>query len=149
MIVTGQGTGFATTVTGTGEGSAWAATTVGGRYETKTEELGTRDFEGVSAEGSRRVTTIPAGAIGNEMPIETVYERWYSKELGMVVFEEYRPALGEQTYKLTNVSSGNPIRPFSVPDEYRRFSEPGSVYESSYYSWLTAMVQKLSSTPRH
>ncbi len=92
------------------------------KYETRTEDLGTRDFEGVSAEGTRRTTIIPAGAIGNERPIEVVYERWFSKELGMVVYSKNTdPRSGEQTYKLTNIIKGEPDPSlFSIPTEYRR-----------------------------
>ena len=35
------------------------------KYETRSEDLGTRDFDGVTAEGRRTTTIIPAGAIGN------------------------------------------------------------------------------------
>lgn len=92
------------------------------KYETRTEELGTRDFEGVLAEGTRRTTIIPEGAIGNERPIEVVYERWYSKELGMVVYSKNTdPRSGEQTYKLTNIIKGEPDPSlFSIPTEYRK-----------------------------
>ncbi len=132
VIVTGTGaggTGFAATATGVGPGFAYS-TGGGGRYETRTVELGTRDFEGVSAEGTRRITTIPAGAIGNEMPIETVYERWYSKELGMVVYSRNTdPRFGEQTYRLTNIIRAEPDPSlFSIPTGYRRVAEPGNVY---------------------
>ncbi len=129
MVVTGAGTGFATTVTGQGFDTTWV-TSGGTRYETRTEDLGTRDFEGVSAEGTRRITTIPANAIGNELPIETVYERWYSKDIGMVVYSKNTdPRFGEQTYKLTNIVRAEPDPSlFSVPTEYRRIVEPGAVY---------------------
>ncbi|HQZ94823.1 MAG TPA: hypothetical protein PLP21_00820 [Pyrinomonadaceae bacterium] len=102
----------------------------GPKYETRTEELGTRDFEGVSAEGTRRTTTIPAGAIGNERPIEIVYERWYSKEIGMVVYSKNTdPRSGEQTYKLTNIVRSEPDPSlFAVPTEYKKVSENGTVY---------------------
>jgi hypothetical protein len=145
MIVTGQGTGFATTVIGSGESSTFAATGVGSRYETKSESLGTRDFEGVSAEGTKRVTIIPAGAIGNELPIETTYERWYSKELGMVVYSKNAdPRFGEQTYKLTNITRAEPDPSlFNVPTEYKRISEPGSVYKIS-----SAKPMKAATSPK-
>ena len=45
------------------------------KYETRTEELGVQSIEGVEAIGTRTVTTIPAGDIGNERPIEMVYEK--------------------------------------------------------------------------
>ena len=45
------------------------------------ESLGTQITEGVNAEGSRTTSTIEAGAIGNDRPIQIVSERWYSPEL--------------------------------------------------------------------
>ena len=102
--------------------------------ETKTEDLGTRDFDGVQAEGTRRVTTIPAGAIGNERPIETVYERWYSKELQMVVMSKHSdPRFGEQTYRLTNIVRAEPDPSlFSVPSGYKVVSENAAA-SGQYY----------------
>jgi hypothetical protein len=59
-----------------GEGAATKVTT---------ESLGTKSIEGVMAEGTRSTSTIPAGAIGNLMPIEVVSERWHSRQLQMPV----------------------------------------------------------------
>jgi hypothetical protein len=100
------------------------------KYETHSEDLGTRDFEGVSAEGTRRTTTIPAGAIGNERPIEIVYERWFSKDLGMVVYSKNTdPRFGEQTYRISNVQRSEPDPSlFNVPTGYKRVSEDRTVY---------------------
>src|SRR5262249_52265155 len=42
-----------------------------------TESLGSREFDGVRADGKRTTRTIPAGAIGNEKPIAIVSERWF------------------------------------------------------------------------
>ena len=94
--------------------------------QTKTESLGVREIEGVQAEGSRTVTVIPAGAIGNENPIETVYERWYSKELQLVVFSKHTdPRFGEQTYRLTNINRAEPDRSlFTPPSDYKILAEP-------------------------
>ena len=49
--------------------------------EPKTESLGKQMFDGVEAEGTRETTTIAAGEIGNELPINITFERWYSPEL--------------------------------------------------------------------
>jgi len=76
---------------------------------TKEESLGTRGFDGVVAEGTRRTLTIPAGAIGNERPIESVTERWFSPELQVVVMSRQRdPRFGETTYRLTNIVRTEP-----------------------------------------
>ncbi|MBK7392101.1 MAG: hypothetical protein IPI64_02230 [Chloracidobacterium sp.] len=101
------------------------------KYDVKTEELGTRDFEGVSAQGTRRTTVIPADSIGNERPIEIVYERWFSKDLGLVVYSKNTdPRFGEQTYKLTNIVRAEPDPSlFTVPTGYKTFPAP-SAYKS-------------------
>ena len=91
----------------------------------RTEELGTRNIEGVEAEGTRTVTTIPAGSVGNERDIEIVYERWYSKELQLIVYSRhYDPRFGEQTYRLTNINRSEPDRSLFVPPpDYNVVSE--------------------------
>src|SRR5262249_42042380 len=50
-----------------------------------TESLGEQMFDGIKAEGTRSVTTIPAGHMGNEKPLEIVFERWYSPDLQTVI----------------------------------------------------------------
>lgn len=92
----------------------------------KTESLGTKAFEGVEAEGKRTITTIAAGTIGNEKPIEVVYERWYSKELDLTVYSRhYDPRFGEQLYRLTNISRSEPDRSlFTIPSDYKVVVEP-------------------------
>ncbi len=99
------------------------------KYESKTEELGSRDFDGVSADGKKTVTTIPAGAIGNERPIEIVYERWYSNELQLTVFSRHNdPRFGEQTYRLTNLDRTEPDPTlFAVPSGYKVVTGPTNV----------------------
>jgi hypothetical protein len=86
------------------------------KYETRTESLGVQNIEGVDSEGTRSTTTIPAGAIGNERPIEIVYEKWYSKELQMTVMSRHLdPRTGEQTYRLTNINRQDPNPAFFAP----------------------------------
>ena len=98
----------------------------GQKWETRKEDLGVQNFEGVDAEGTRTITTIPADAIGNERPIEIVYERWYSKELQMIVYSKHSdPRFGEQTYRLTNINRNEPDPSlFQVPNSYRIEREP-------------------------
>jgi hypothetical protein len=82
-----------------------------------TETLGTRTIEGVKAEGTRTTTTLPAGAIGNVLPIEIVSERWFSPELQMPVLITRRdPRSGETVYRLTNLVRAEPPDDlFTVP----------------------------------
>jgi hypothetical protein len=84
------------------------------------EQLGTQVIEGVDAEGTRSTITIPAGAIGNEQPLKTVMERWYSPELKVVIQSKRSdPRFGEHTYKLTNIVRAEPSPSlFDVPSDY-------------------------------
>jgi hypothetical protein len=86
----------------------------------KTESLGKRMIEGVEAEGSRVTTSIPAGEIGNTLPIEIVDETWHSSELQLVVMSKHLdPRSGETTYRLTNLDRGEPDRSlFEIPPDY-------------------------------
>jgi TonB family protein len=88
--------------------------------ESRAEELGTQMVEGIAAVGTRQINTIPAGAIGNERPIEIVSERWYSPELQMVILIKHvDPRYGESTQRLTNIDRSEPDASlFQVPDGY-------------------------------
>ena len=91
-----------------------------------TESLGTRDVEGVRADGTRTTTTIEAGAIGNVAPLEIVSERWFSPELKTVVLSRRSdPRFGETTYRLENIVRGEPSPElFRVPPDYRVDTRP-------------------------
>jgi TonB family protein len=86
----------------------------------KNESLGKQSIEGVEAEGTRKTVEIPAGEIGNERPIEIVFERWYSPELQVVVMTRHSdPRFGETTYRLMNMNRTEPARElFEVPADY-------------------------------
>jgi hypothetical protein len=86
----------------------------------KKESLGKQTIEGVEAEGTRFTTTIPAGEIGNEQPIETVFESWYSADLQTVILTKFNdPRSGENTFRLTNINRAEPAHSlFEVPSDY-------------------------------
>lgn len=86
----------------------------------RTEQLGKRLIEGVEAEGTRTTMTIAAGAMGNDLPIETVSERWFSNDLKTVIMTRRNdPRTGETTYRLTGIRRGEPGRHlFEVPSDY-------------------------------
>ncbi len=122
--------GIVTSIATNASPKAQAITVMPGMYSYttdagKTESLGTKTFEGVEAEGTRVVTTIEAGKIGNERPIEIVYERWFSKELDLTVYSRhYDPRFGEQIYRLTNIDRSEPDRSlFTVPSDYKITAE--------------------------
>jgi hypothetical protein len=86
----------------------------------KKESLGKQMVEGVEAEGTRFTTTIAAGEIGNEQPIEIISESWYSAELQAIVMSKHSdPRIGETTYRLTNINRSEPAHSlFEVPSDY-------------------------------
>lgn len=89
--------------------------------EVKTEDLGKQTIEGVLCEGKRTTSKIPAGAIGNEQPIVTTSERWYSSELQTTVMSKRTdPRMGETTYRLTSISRVEPPSTlFQPPPDYK------------------------------
>jgi len=91
----------------------------------RVESLGSQNIEGVTAEGARTTTIIPAGKVGNEQPIEVVYEKWYSSELQMIVYSKLTdPRVGVQVYHLTNINRvEQPIYLFQPPSDYRLVGE--------------------------
>ncbi len=86
----------------------------------KKESLGTQNINGVAAEGTRITRTIPAGQIGNDKPIQVVFERWYSPDLQMVVKSiRTDPRFGTTSYTLTNIQRNEPAATlFAVPAGY-------------------------------
>jgi hypothetical protein len=93
---------------------------------TRSESLGTKNIEGVEAEGTRTTTTIPAGEIGNDRPIQTVFESWYAPQLKTVVMSRQSdPRMGDTVFRLTGITLGEPSRSmFEVPAGYTVTSGP-------------------------
>lgn len=90
------------------------------RFQTSAESLGQQTIEGVVAEGKRTTTTIPAGAMGNQRPIITVIEEWFSPELQVTILSTTKdPRIGETTYRLTNIQRAEPPATFfALPADY-------------------------------
>lgn len=85
------------------------------------ESIGKQMIEGVNAEGTRNVSTIEAGAIGNDRPIQITGESWYSDELHMVVMSKHSdPRTGDESFRLTNISRSEPgAYLFQAPTGYQ------------------------------
>lgn len=91
------------------------------------EHLGRQLVEGIEAEGTRSTTTIPAGQIGNELPLNIVSERWVSPELRVLVLSRQTdPRFGETTYRLTNIVRGEPSPDLFEPPPEFTVVEPGA-----------------------
>ena len=66
--------------------------------------LGSREFDGARADGRKTTWTIPAGHIGNRLPVQIVSERWHAPDLNVVVFTRHAdPRTGERIYRLQNI----------------------------------------------
>ncbi len=80
------------------------------------EQLGEKNIEGVIARGIRLTTTSPVGTMGNDRPLVTTHETWYSNELGTYVLTTRSDALmGESTTKLINISRAEPDAALFLP----------------------------------
>jgi hypothetical protein len=90
------------------------------------ENLGTQQINGVAAQGKRVTRTIPANTWGNQLPIVTVTETWYSPDLQTVVQSKRDdPLIGENTFSLNNIQKGEPPADlFQVPSDYTITSGP-------------------------
>jgi hypothetical protein len=90
------------------------------------EDLGTQSMQGVQAHGTRTTTIIPAGAEGNEQPMEIVDERWYSAELQTNIKTVHTdPRMGETVFTLANLSRSNPDPSlFQIPADYQVLDHP-------------------------
>lgn len=92
-----------------------------GKGVTRThEDLGTETIAGIEAEGTRDITTIPAGIIGNEKPIVIKSERWIAKDLGIAAKTVYEdPRFGTTEFTITELKEAAPNASlFRVPTGY-------------------------------
>lgn len=87
----------------------------------RTENLGEQTILGFRARGTRVITTLPAGQIGNDLPIDIVSEQWFSPELEVVMRSMHRdPWAGEFITTATKISRGDqPSALFEIPERYK------------------------------
>ncbi len=83
--------------------------------------LGTREIEGVKANGERTTWTIEAGKVGNEKPIVITREVWTAPELMLTVLSrDVDPRTVETNYRLGNLKRGEPDPALMrVPADYQ------------------------------
>jgi hypothetical protein len=82
--------------------------------------LGTKDIEGVKANGERTTWTIEAGKVGNEKPIVITRDVWTSPDLMLTVLSrDADPRVGETIYRLVRIKRGEPDAALMrVPADY-------------------------------
>jgi len=86
----------------------------------RTENLGEQVMLGFRVKGTRVITILAAGQIGNDRPIDIVSEQWFSPELELVMRSLHRdPWAGEFTTTVTHLDRGEPpAELFEVPEGY-------------------------------
>lgn len=90
------------------------------KSELSSENLGTTTIEGFTVIGTRFSNTMPAGSIGNDKPITTTSERWFSPDLKMdLVNSSDNPESGKHVQKMVNIRTGDPDPLlFQVPADF-------------------------------
>ena len=85
------------------------------------EALGQKTIQDVDATGSREVTTLPAGQIGNQKPQPIVKEFWYSPRLGLnLITKRFDPRSGIENFTVENLSLNEPDpKMFEPPADYQ------------------------------
>jgi hypothetical protein len=73
------------------------------------EELGKSSLFGFDTTGYRESTTINAGVFGNDQPMVTTREFWYSPQLAIDLISKIdSPSAGKQTFTVTVISAAEP-----------------------------------------
>jgi hypothetical protein len=82
------------------------------------KSLGTRLIAGVETEGMQEVAVIPTGTIGNDSPILSKREFWFSRQLGLNILSiREDPRFGRQKFELSHVVIGEPDPKLFMPQE--------------------------------
>jgi hypothetical protein len=87
------------------------------------EDLGTETIQGVEARGRRTINTTPAGAIGNNEPLQRISEMWTAVDRGLfgLVVRQMNddPQSGKMTKELVNFNQSEPdASVFQPPSDY-------------------------------
>jgi hypothetical protein len=83
--------------------------------------LGSQTISGVSADGTQTTRTVAAGAMGNDQPLVSTNQVWYSPDLQIVVQSTRTdPRFGQTTYTVSNIQQAEPNASlFQVPAGYQ------------------------------
>lgn len=100
--------------------------------DTREEDLGRKEIDGLMATGRRMITTIPKGFLGNDRPIEVTDERWESVDLRVLILSRHLdPRSGDVEYRLTKIKRAEPPKElFVIPAGYRVIDLSGKFSES-------------------
>jgi hypothetical protein len=92
-----------------------------GRGTVERQALGQKTIDDIEVIGSREITTLNAGAVGNEKTEPIVKEFWYSPRLQInIITKRFDPRFGVQNFIVSNINQSEPNpKLFEPPDGYR------------------------------
>lgn len=95
--------------------------------QTRKESMGSKDIQGVLADGERQITTYETGSQGNDAPFDVVSETWTSSQLKLrVMSKTMDPRSGDNIFELKNLSATEPNPSlFIPPPDYQLVDETG------------------------
>ena len=86
------------------------------------EDLGTRRIAGMEATGTRVTEIIPAGFLGNDMPLKAVHETWMNSQNHAVLMaiDDDPRSFGRRTWEVESLTIGPPDPAlFTPPADYK------------------------------
>ena len=87
----------------------------------ESEDLGKQSIGGLETVGTRETTVIPAGTIGNNSPLMSKREFWFSPRLGVNLISKLQhPLSGSQNFEVSDITLGEPdAKLFEVPSGFK------------------------------
>jgi hypothetical protein len=87
----------------------------------ESEDLGKQSIGGLETVGTRETTIIPAGTIGNNSPLLSKREFWFSPKLGVnLISKRHDPFSGTQNFEVSDITLGEPdAKLFEVPSGFK------------------------------
>jgi hypothetical protein len=87
----------------------------------ESEDLGKQSIGGLETIGTRETTIIPSGAIGNNSPLMSKREFWYSPQLGVNLISKLQhPLSGTQNFEVSDIVVGEPdVKLFAPPSGFK------------------------------
>jgi len=85
------------------------------------EDLGNQSIGGLETVGTRETSVIPAGTMGNNSPLLSRREFWYSPLLGInLITKRQDPRAGDQNFEVSDITVGEPdAKLFQVPAGFK------------------------------
>jgi hypothetical protein len=87
----------------------------------ESEDLGKQSIGRLETVGTRETTIIPAGTIGNNSPLLSKREFWFSPKLGVnLISRRQDPLSGTQNFEVSDITLGEPdAKLFEVPSGFK------------------------------